>query len=62
VQFDNVRLRVRAAMLELLLQQLEEEPAMVAPAQEDLVVLLTSKNQRIRTLGIRLSAGNRARG
>jgi hypothetical protein len=53
---ERLRSRIRAAMLELILRQLETEAGTVAPAEDDLVVLLTSAHQRIRTLGIRLSA------
>jgi hypothetical protein len=60
-KFEKLRPRVQAAMLELILRQLEQETAVVTPIQDDLVVLLTSTRQRIRTLGIRLSAQDKRR-
>lgn len=60
-KFEKLRPRVQAAMLELILRQLEQEPVAVALTPDDLVVLLTSTHQRIRTLGIRLTAQDKER-
>jgi hypothetical protein len=53
-KFEKLRARVNTAMIELVLRQLEREIVAVAPRREDLVVLLTSTNARLRTLGIRM--------
>ena len=53
-QFASLRLRVQAAMVELVLRKLYREAA-TTPRREDLLVLLASAHPRLRTLGIRLS-------
>lgn len=53
--FRSMRPRVLYLMLELLMNELEQEPPEVPPSAADLTVLLSSTNARVRMLGIRLS-------
>jgi hypothetical protein len=53
-RFLELRQRVVAALLELVIAQLEEQPPDVKPRHSDLAVLLSSQNSRLRMLGVRL--------
>ncbi len=53
-RFLELRQRVAAALLELVVAQLEEQPPDVKPGHSDLAVLLSSQDSRLRMLGVRL--------
>lgn len=56
-KFAGLRPRVQAAMVEMVLREVEQDAEAVVPARADVLVLLTSTHPRLRTLGLRLSAG-----
>ena len=56
VAYHELRPRVAAAMLDLILHELSSEGVTVHPTQEDLRALLTSEDPRVRVLGLRLAA------
>lgn len=48
-----------AAIVEIVLRKLEQDADAVIPAGADVLVLLTSTQPRLRTLGLRLQVGLR---
>jgi hypothetical protein len=56
VPIHELRPRVAAAMLDLILMELETEGVTVQPTAGDLTALLGSDDQRVRVLGLRLAA------
>lgn len=61
-QFEKLRPRIHAAIVEMVLRQLERDNETVDPGGDDLLVLLASQDSRLRLLGIRLSVAGRAEG
>lgn len=54
VRFPELRPRIHEIMMEMILVELEQEPAVVPPSVEDVSVLLGSEDPRVRMLGVRL--------
>jgi hypothetical protein len=54
-RFPDLRPRIQAIMLELILAELEQGP-LVAPTLADIAVLCASQDKRVRLLGVRLLA------
>jgi hypothetical protein len=54
-KFSDLRPRIAAVMLEMVLIELEGNPPAVRPSLSDLALLLASSNPRIRLLGIRMA-------
>ncbi len=55
-RFEDLRPRILAIMLEMILMELEREEPAVQPTREEIAVLLASTDSRIRLLGVRLLA------
>ena len=55
-KFSDLRPRIAAVMLEMVLIELEGNPPAVRPSQGDLALLLASSDPRIRLLGIRMAS------
>lgn len=55
IRFPDLRPRIQAIMLEMILVELEQGPAVV-PTRADIAVLCAAEDARVRVLGIRLLA------
>lgn len=55
IRFPDLRPRIHAIMLEMILVELEQGPAVV-PTRADIAVLCAAQDARVRVLGIRLLA------
>lgn len=54
-RFPDLRPRILAIMMEMVLMELEQGPA-VLPTRADIAVLCASEDARVRVLGLRLLA------
>ena len=55
-RFTDLRPRIAAIMLEMVLLELEQNPPAIPPSRGDLALLLASDDPRIRLLGIRMAS------